>query len=296
MPLDLSTITDFMGAREIASGRGGSCDAFTLGDSTRTFLVRLRDPLPSDKVPLDESFALFHAGVPALRSAHPTRPGLFVLNKTASQATAPCGNLWIVTVSYSPAPRADLPWNEPAIYSWGQQSTELVCDFDVVTNQPIMNSAKCPFDPAVTATRYEATLTVSKNVLGFNAAVPLAYVGAVNKSSFYGAAAGYCMCVGIPAQMQIYQNEQGGRTPYWSVSYQFSFRNTIPWQAKVLDAGYMELRDGKHVPCLLAGGREPTSPVPLDGEGKQVEDPENFTPNYLDFKIYPEKNFYDLGV
>jgi len=268
--------------------RSGSIEAYTLGSSTRHFSVVF------DSATHDDNAALFAAGLPTIRSAHPSRPGLWLRSKQASQA-ADDGCKWDVVCSYDSTPKADLPWNEPTLYAWGQQATEQICDFDVSSQKPIRNSAGCEFDPGISATRYEATLTVSRNELNFTYDKPLKYVGSVNASSFYTAPAGYCMCTGIAASQQYYVNEAGYRTPYWSVQYNFAFRNKFGWQAHVLDAGYMEKSDSGDLIAIVINGREPSTPVPLK-DGKRLENPESAEPAWLDFKIYPEHNFNSLGV
>lgn len=280
---------DWFGVKEIPSNRGGSIDAWSLGESTRTFLGRP----PVELGDVDESWILFHPDAPARRAPHPTRGGLFVANKSARQAKDTFHGLWLLSVSYNATPRAELPWLEPPIPSWNHQSTELIVDFDR-DGKPVRNSAKQQFDPGVTETFYEPTLCISRNVLYYDASIATAYVGAVNSKTFYGAKPGFCRCVGIPAQFMIYQNEQGMRVPYWALQYQFAFRFKLPWQKRIIDAGFCELIDDKLVTARDAQFREYSSPVPLDGKGRKLAlDAE---PKMLDFNTLPEADFNQLGV
>lgn len=277
------------GCVEVASARGGALDMFSAGTSTRLFAVRSPDKT------YDETYALLHADVPTIGAPHPNRSGLRLLNKNARQADDRNGEIWEVTCQYGFA-LAEFPWQEPPVYQWGSQSTEQIVDYDVATKKPIKNSAGAPFDPGVTATRFEATLTVSRNEIDFNQAYTSQYTGAVNKSKFYGANPGFVMCTGIPATTQYYIDQRGQRTRYWSVQYIFAFRNQFSWQPKILDAGYMKKSgSGGLIPITIAG-REPSSPVPLDGDGQPLANPDTDEPNWLDFKTYPELDFSALKV
>ncbi len=276
--------------RQITTQRAGTAVLYTVGESTRSYLVRANNKTQ------DEAYALYHSDVPALRSGHPTRPYLWCSQKQARQADGNNGEFWEVTCSYTLNNGALYPWNEPPVYSFSTNTTDVCCEFDLSNNKAIRNSAGCPFDPPVMATRYEATLQVTKNLLSFSAGVAMQYVGAVNSSDFYGAERGYCMCVGIPATSQTYIDENTNvRTPYWTVQYLFAFRNQFSWQPKVLDAGFLKKTGDGLVPITI-GGREPSTPVPLNGSGEPLEDPDSDDPHYLDFKVYPEKNFNSLGV
>ena len=270
--------------------RAGRTELYSPGSSTRSFLVRFEDKT------LDDTAALFHPDIPVIRSAHPTRTGMILLSKDVRQADDVNGQAWEVTCTYGFGEPNLLPWQEPAVYSGGQQATEQIVDYDI-KGKPIRNSALCQFDPGLTATRFEYVLTVSRNELDFTPATPAAYVGAVNSTPFYGAQRGFCMCVGIPWQQQYYRDERTGRlTRYYSVQYNFAFRNQFSWQPRVLDAGFMQLNDsGTLVPITIAG-REPSSAVPLDGNGKPLENPETDDPTWLDFKVYPEVNFSALRL
>lgn len=281
------------GCVEQAHLRTGTAELYGGGDAVRVFAVR------APNATNDESYALYHGSIPALRSLHPTRSYLWCSQKTARQADDKSGCIWEVLCNYTLAASEALPWNEPAVYAWGAQATEQIVEYDVVTAKPVRNSAGAPFDPGVSATRYEAVLTVSRNQTTYNESTALAYIGAVNNATFYGSPRGYCMCTGITATSQTHVSEAGVKTPYWAVQFNFAFRNTsigYGWQPKILDAGYCKkATSGALIPITIAG-REPSSPVPLDGSGQPLAHPETDTPVWLDFKVYPEANFSALGI
>lgn len=280
------------GVREQTHQRAGNCDMYTLGDATRVFAVVFPDSS------YDDSAALFHPDIPRLRTAHPSRVGLYLTNKSARQADDKNGCIWEVVCTYGPGSGALAPWQEPMIRSWSSQSTEHIVERDIKTEKPIRNSAACPFDPGVTVPRAEGVLTCSRNELYFDFGRAIKYVDSVNSDVFYGAQPGFCRCVGVTAQEQVYQDEAGLRTMYSSVQYQFAFKNPdfTSWQARILDAGFMKKSDsGALLPITLAG-REPSAPVPLDGEGQPLANPETDEPVWLTFTIYPEKPFLSLGV
>jgi len=58
-----------------------------------------------------------------------------------------------------------------------------------------------------------------------------------------------------------------------------------------LDAGFRELVEGKQVAIVSSDGSEPSSPVPLNGDGTRMTAPTPETVRYLEIKKYPEVNY-----
>jgi hypothetical protein len=293
---------------EQAHRRTGSSDWKSYGDSVRIFLVATTTAMDDDSVVMNAVDPHTGLTVPALLSAHPTRALLYAASKACLQVDDKAGCKWEVTVTYSLINNI-LPWNEPVLYNWSQQNSDQIVTTDTSGN-PILNSAKCPFNPALTATRYEPVLSCVRNEVSFSESTPQAYVGAVNSATFKGAAANFCMCVGIQAQEQIYTTEAGSQTPYYAVTYNFAFRLYYPWQAKVLNAGVEQLDPssspaGKLIKILDDMGQPKTEPWPLDSSGHAIPPPglspyPGYTgtgsPYYQTYIIYPQVDFNALGL
>jgi hypothetical protein len=281
--------------------RTGSADWQSYGDSVRVFGVATSVATDDDSVVLFAEDPHTHLTIPEILSPHPTRALMFCSNKSCRQVDDKAGRKWEVVCTYGLISNI-LPWNQPVTYNWSQQSSEHIVDRTLdSTPVDIKNSAGRPFDPAITATRYEAVLQAVRNETEFDATTPLKYVGAVNSDTFKGASPGFCMCVGISASQQIYTSGVGAQTTYWQVTYNFAFRNQYSYQPIVLDAGLSQISrsSGKLVNILDGQGREVSSPWPLDGEGHALPVEDDDTPadfHFFQFKIYPAVAFGDLGL
>lgn len=273
--------------------RTGTIEYATLGESNRVFYVHTDSGLDDDGV----VFAV--AGnpspgpdtIPPIGDSHPTRGGIYVKSLGARQVGEKIGIQWEVTVTY--AKYEPLPWNSPPSYSFNFNSSEHIVDRDVEKGKAILNSAGCPYDPGVTAMRFEGVLSVQRNIFGWSIQQGITYTGAVNNDPFYGAPPGYCMAYITGSQQDVTIGDIVQR--YWAVSYQFSFKTAEQWSPlNILDAGFTKkTKDGKLVPITIAG-REPSTPVPLDGSGQPLGDGKD--PVFNKIAVYKKLPFNALGV
>jgi hypothetical protein len=281
---------------EQAHLRQGSISYNDPGDSQRVFQVECDSKYDDDGIVLfadDGTIA-----IPARFDEHPTRPQLRCGSKSCRQVDDKGGYFWEVLVNYSRLPPVLLPWEQNPVYSWSSNAIEVLVERDISTGKHIKNSAGCPFDPAPTVTKFDPILQVQRNELTFDESVAAYYGGTVNSGTFYGYAAGYVMCLPPTATTQEYVYENGDIQTYWAVTYQFQFRNSAfqtNWQLKLLDAGFLKKSGSSLVPITI-GGREPSSPVPLNGSGDVLSNPSSATPTFLDFTVYPSTDFSALGV
>ena len=276
--------------------RAGTAPYNAPGTAVRVFLVKTNSKADGDGVVLSTTYTGADGSVvPTLRDAHPTRTILRVAEKSARQADDKNGLIWEVTVTYQYLPPFYYPWDEPAITSWDASSVDTLFERDIDTGKHIKNSAGQPFDPAPTVLRYDSVLTVTKNLETFAESVIKTYGGTTNNATFKSHAQDYVMCVPPKVSDQLYTSPLGVITTYKAVTLQFLFRNPdigISWQPKLLDAGFCKLVSGSLVPITI-GGREPTTPVPLDGSGMPLSPPTG-TPTFIDARGYPRSTFATL--
>lgn len=272
--------------------RTGSKAVNSFGDSVRVFLVYCTTGLDDDSVTLYANDGT--TSIPNLYDAHPTRLALYCSDVSCRWVDGAQGLICQVTATYSYIKPFRYPWDEPQVGSWSTQDVEHPIDEDVDTGEAIVNSAGQPFDPAVEASRGDAVYVVSRNEL--DPPDYSAYIGTVNAGGFGPYPAGYAK-LGISAQQQIYTDDiTGAETIYYAMTYTVQCKNpNYPgWNAHVLDAGFCKLGNDGQLITITIGGREPSSPVPLNGAGGVLGEDEE--PVFLDFTTYPESDFDDLEL
>lgn len=106
------------------------------------------------------------------------------------------------------------------------------------------------------------------------------------------------MLIGAPASESIFV-WGGTQYPYYSVTYQFQFKNPSyeGWQPLIADTGFCKLNTSNSPPTLVPitiAGRELSTPAFLDGSGQPLA--EDHDPYIFTYVAYPRVNFGSLGV
>lgn len=285
---------------EQAAARSGGDAWNAAGSSERVFKVICSEGTDDESVVLNAVDPVTSVSIPALLAPHPTRGALLSCASRNVKWTDNFGRESEVSISYEWNWNMILPWELPVIYNGSSTTYEQICDKDVSTGFSICNSAHEPFDPPVMATRENWTMEAIKSYNSMPTFVANV-VGTVNSTSFYGFNAGYVKCVGAP----FVQNQfvfEGATIHYWTVTWSFAFNLNIPHQPVILDAGFKRLSsDGsKLITIIMPDGKEPSSPVPLDGSGQPLdmtdESGEPAALNFLNFSVYYTYDFNSLGV
>lgn len=255
---------------------------------TRTYIVVTDD--------IDDDEEVVRLSVPEfLGDVHPSNSNARVSNKTSTEQTRikGGGSVWQVQVTWdtSTPESTEDPLDEPIQYSWSAVASEEVFDVDV-DGEPVVNSADDPFSDGITRQTFDIQLSVSHNLASFDGSLAASFVQKLNDATFHSGPAGTVLCTNISAQGP---NEQNG-IEFWAISYEFLYRKD-GWDKKVLDAGFnYKLVDG--MDCtrkkILVEGREPTSPVLLDGNGEVLTCGDE--PVVLTFKPYERVDFSTLGI
>ena len=153
------------------------------------------------------------------------------------------------------------PLNMPAEISWDFAKYERPMLRDL-TNTPILNSSKLPFDPPVMQEDVRPLLTIVRNEATYDPSLSVAYQEACNSDVFAGEPAYTAKLVTYSAQKQIDIGFQ-----YWRVTYQIEFRRET-FALFLLDQGFRD-KDGKIF-------RDPIdwtplgSPTLLNGRGESL--------------------------
>ena len=203
---------------------------------------------------------------------------------------------WTVTAEYSTERElAETPTDDPAEITWGYEQFQK----PAVTNyagQAILNSAGDPFDPPIMIDDSRPHVTISKNL----ASVPVwifTYQDAINSGSF--TVDGITVAAGL-AKMQnitITRGQSRNGTSFRTVTFSIHLQKQ-GWSSKQLDAGFRQIG--------YSGAREnirnsiddelPAAPVPLNGAGVALDDPDPATAVYRTDVVYESKDFSVLPL
>lgn len=168
-----------------------------------------------------------------------------------------------------------------------------------IDGDAIVNSAGERFAEPLIVQRPMAVFVVRKNFLTFSALNAMNYVGKINSDTFLGCLAGTCRIMGIEAieaEETIEDPTTGVQTlvTYAAATVTVHARED-GWASRVLDQGTYQVVSGERRMFFDNKTGVPTSQVrPLDGAG--VELAVGADPVFLDFDLYDEMNFADLGL
>ena len=200
--------------------------------------------------------------------------------------------VWVVTCHYDTTTEEqdEEPTQRRTRYRWGTAQFQRVAWKDI-DGKAIVNSAGQYFDPPIEVDDSRPTLTVTRIERTYNQALAIQYQDAVNSDSFLGFAPGQVKVASIEAE----DFEENG-VIYWTVKYEFHFRRE-GWIKEPLDQGRYEKWGNFLVPIKERDedGNEldtyVSDPVPLDGQGKRLDNPGPDSCKYLSFKVYKSLAF-----
>lgn len=204
--------------------------------------------------------------------------------------------LWEVRVEYDSTQEeeSESPFDKPPEVSWDFAQFTRVAYKDR-DGKAILNSAGQYFDPPIEIDDSRPVLTVVRNEPSYNPSLAYQYRDAVNSDAFYGAPPGTAKVVKITGASAV-END----IPFWRVTYEFSF-NPDGWQPSILDQGRYAKIGGKLVPIPEFDtdgneirGSHVADPVPLNGNGARLADPNPDNAVFLDFNVFNERAFNAL--
>lgn len=212
--------------------------------------------------------------------------------------------LWLVTVRYDTEPirrgedeYLNDPIDEPPIIG-GSFLTDRVAITSDKDGNPVANSAGDQFEE-LERDRSNLTLTIQKNFDEWDLTRHNEFIDTVNSTTFFTLSARKWRLTNIRTQ-QLFRGDS--TTPYYQVMFEF-VANYDTWDFKPADRGWYYLSTGNEKLAFRdAKGFQLNAPGLLDGSGGQLASTSNVV--YFDgaggnpsaFRVYPEKDFADLGI
>src|SRR5262249_18755392 len=164
----------------------------------------------------------------------------------------------------------------------------------------VLNTADDPFAGGVMVDRTRKTLVLVKPVLNWDPVMSDEYNDTLNLLPFLqgrhppGFAPQTCKLTIGETRLPF----PGNQTYFWRVRAEIDI-DRRGWQSKPLNAGYHQKLTVLGVPTrqkiILPGGLTPSSPVPLDADGKYLP-PGAGDPLYLEFNGYEVKDWTLLNL
>jgi hypothetical protein len=213
---------------------------------------------------------------------------------------------WIVSMEFSPhdlihesgeeklADGALNPLEKRPKVTWGSVKYEIHKSKDL-DGLPFVNTAGEPLLEPPKLDENRSLLTITRNEETFSEAYVKQFRDTVNFDTFLGYPPNTVKCRDIVGD-QEYDADWG---MYWEVKYEFEIRDDSDtdgdgWTLVVLNAGLREKKTSGAAPTeVMMGGKPVSDPVLLNQAGLYVPGAD---PYYLEFHIYPEKNFADLNI
>ena len=302
-------------ATKVKAGRSYKVNENGANDVSVKYQILLESPLGEDELPT--SFA----GVPAIGTEHPNRPGYYVVSYDVTQPEGAAKHTLDITVNYG---TADITITQEegeedqidAITAWGWDNgtgeKELVTSVQVgsVAAKPVLNSAGDPFDSVPTVS--VPTPTFTKVIQTSKRKSYVQYLCTVNDASItigdMVCPAGTLLCT--VAEKKIigewrlpyeYTIQLKYRSNIISHAYPAVTNNELGWDVAITDAGMREIDDSTTPATLkLITNKSSksnteaavTTPELLDGHGKRAVRQNGIaTPVVLTFHAYKRTSF-----
>lgn len=202
---------------------------------------------------------------------------------------------WTVTAEYSSERElSETPTSDPALISWSSEQFQRPAIIDKDGNA-IVNSAGDPFDPQNMIDDSRRVVTVTKNLSSVPSWI-LTYQDAVNSGGF--TVDGISVGDGLAKMQSVTVSEAQTRngTSFRTVTFSIHLEKN-GWLLEPLDAGFR-----KKVDVVLENirndgdGELPAAPVPLNGSGDVLVDPNPSNVFYGSFTVYETKDFSILPL
>lgn len=204
---------------------------------------------------------------------------------------------WIVTAEYSSAVETfENPHQDPAEISWSTEQYQVVASKDRL-GRAILNSAGDYFsDPPPMRDESRRIVTIEKN-MSFVPTWILDTENAVNSAAFV--VDGFAVAAGLAKiqRVSVGKKEYRNNTMFRRVTIEMHLQKN-GWDLEILDAGMRQRNDDGKLEKILseADSSDVTTPVPLDGTGKVLNDPTPTSAVYGSYNVYPTFDFANLPL
>lgn len=306
----------------INDGRQGEesyqSDGTTVTNRTRVWRV-------DTSVNTDDDYTVMSdAGAVKIGAAHPSHAKCRCIRRSCRPESSGQKRNWIFNAEYSTKWDIDEnPLDDPAKTRWSSETFQKPV-WETVDGKGIVNSAGDPFDPPAEKDDSRWVSVTTKNVPTYVPTWIFSYQDAVNSDSYtldgVPIGAGVSKISGIDLGEVQERNEieyrvltitihhrgenEGVGSGSGSYGTGSGSDDIMPWDLNLLDAGMREIpeegapggTDGRRNILNTKDGLPVSSPVPLDGEGRAIEEPTLDNSIYLQFQVYFEKSFSALSA
>jgi len=235
-----------------------------------------------------------NGSLPKIGSIHPEDANAWCFSLRVENSNPWKG--WTVTAEYtSEREITEDPTAEPAAITWASEQFQKPVVIDK-NGYAVVNSAGDPFDPPIMMDDSRRVITISKNL----AVVPawiLTYQDAVNSDAFN--IDGITVAAGLAKVQAVTVGEVQRRNGIaFRVVTLVIHLQKDGWVVKSQDIGFRELGYGGGRQNILndVDDERPSAPVPLDGAGNHIFDPDATSNVMLSFDVYAEKVFSALPL
>jgi hypothetical protein len=290
---------------EIWNGRVGSIDDKFRRQYNRVFRV------VTDSAHIGPLPVYLASGIPVIGDAYVDQAAYFdtgVVCKKVEARQTDDPFTWNVVATFDAevhdpekqsSPSKPSPLDRLPEISWSFDHFQAVAKIDIVTKNPVRNSAEDPFDPPPEIDDSWPKLTIQRNELIFDPQVAFAYRNAVNSDPWMGGAPKTWKVFGISASSKYENGLQ-----FWSVSYEFHYKSLIlvtggvnteyGWSLVLLDIGGQEIDVATNSIKTITDPHGVPIQRPLDGAGHKAAF--GAAPYYITFTVYPSLSFAALNL
>lgn len=294
--------------REDWPERGSDGNGLTDSSATRCWKVRTTDKTTSwGEI---QSYGIANGYFPARFAPHPDN-GYLTARRIRSENQSESPLFWVVTVEYSSKPLKEQerekenpdPLDRRAKITWSTTIYQVRIEEDV-NGHAILNSAgeRFPDPPEKDASHW--TATVVKNVSAVPAWILDYNDCPVNDDEFdIGGVTVQAGCARL-YELRISDLQEENGIEYYQLSFTLEFRKE-GWTARYLNQGFKEIVDIDSTPTLVIATvwneddreyQRASSPVLLDADGYQIENPEPSDATFEEYTIYEEVDFSVLPL
>ena len=236
-----------------------------------------------------ENVVASHASIPKEGAVHDVFPNAYCIKVTIDQQDS--GVEWIVTCEYSSErERNEDPEQDAVEFSWdGESYTEAI--FQDISGNAIVNSAGDYFiDPSPTKEKTHLVARIESNQTSVPAWL-LSYRDVVNDSNIVIDGIEIEAGLAMIRRPFVGKLESRNDISFRRVSYDVHI-HPDGWKLRPMDVGFRQVSGTERVQVTNDGDdEEPTTPVPLDGNGNVLIDPQPDTCVFLEYTVYEEKDF-----
>jgi hypothetical protein len=290
--MSVVSVKEIQGGRE---GEGVSKKGKGVRSYTRQFRVTTSSPYDDSVIACDGVYYAYGVG---LGSPYPMDWGSWC-TRVRGRSDDKCKTLWYVTASYSSERElGQQPTDDPVLVDWNSEVYQRPYYKDNEDNAILTNAGNY-YLKNVDGDDIRWTVTVVKNMPWVPSYI-LQYANAVNSDTFLldGVTISPRQAKLSSLKISPWQNRNGNRfrAVTFGIHLQYDTWDKVLLSEDVMQRAVLADESVALMPCYDGSGQPVRSPVPIDADGVQIEDPTPETVVYNTHKIYRELSFGALPL